>query len=353
MDDKLMGVLGRFVQRQQRSARQVAVLSGVSARTVMNWLSGRVQRPHHWQQLVQVAVVLGLNEVEVTELLQSAGYPPIADLRREVTAVTDQHLLSTWPDTSGAPFQAIADLPYFVGRDKLLTELEALLRNGRYVTLYSLQGMGGVGKTSLAAHLAYRLRPFFRDGILWARLDTSGTMSILASFAAAYGQDVSLHVDVASRASAVRRILADKQALIVLDNAQTSVQLRPLLPPSTGKTAVLITTRQDLAISDDMHRLSVESFPPDSESALKVFTHFLGQNSTRRWRSELQEIANLLGHLPLLFQLIQSGHLHPSRLLSLLIPLGLNHLWHRLSRLGRLRQLLLFDLLDPFLLKLP
>lgn len=299
MDDKLMDVLGRFVQRQQRSARQVAALSGVSARTVMNWLSGRVQRPHRWQQLVQVAVVLGLNEVEATELLQSAGYPPIADLRREVTAVTDQTLLSTWPDTSWAPFQAIADLPYFVGRDTLLAELETLLRNGRYVTLYSLQGMGGVGKTALAAHLAYRLRPFFSDGILWARLDTSDTMSILASFAAAYGQDVSGHHDVASRASAVRHIMADKQALIVLDNAQTSAQIRPLLPPSTGKTAVLITTRQDLAISDDMRRLSVESFPPNSEYSLNVFTHFLGQTSVRRWRNELQEIANLLGHLPL------------------------------------------------------
>ncbi|MEZ4645829.1 MAG: tetratricopeptide repeat protein [Chloroflexota bacterium] len=299
MDDVLMDVLGRFVQRQQRSARQVAALSDVSARTVMNWLSGRVQRPHRWQQLVQVAVVLGLNEVEATELLQSAGYPSVADLRREATAVTDQQLLAAWPDTSGAPFQAVADLPYFVGREELLAELEMLLRNGRYVTLYSLQGMGGVGKTALATHLAYRLRPFFSDGVLWARLDTSDTMSILASFAAAYGQDVSAHHDVEARAGAVRRILADKQALIVLDNAQSSAQIRPLLPPSTGKTAVIVTTRQDLAVSDNMHRLSVESFPPDSDNSLNVFTHFLGPNIARRWRSELQEIANLLGHLPL------------------------------------------------------
>ena len=299
MNDTLMDVLGRFVQRQQRSARQVAMLSDVSSRTVMNWLSGRVHRPHHWQQLLRVAVVLGLNEVEATELLLSAGYPSIAELRREVTAVSDHQLLTAWPDNSGAPFQAVADLPYFVGREGPLAELETLLRNGRYVTLYGLQGMGGVGKTALAAHLAYRLRPFFSDGVLWARLDTSDTMAILASFAAAYGQDVSAHHDVEARASAVRHILADKQALIVLDNAQTSAQVRPLLPPSTGKTAVIVTTRQDLAVSDKMHRLSVESFPPDSGDSLRVFTHFLGQNSVRRWRSELQEIANLLGHLPL------------------------------------------------------
>ncbi len=299
MNDELVDVLGRFTEKHHYSAGQVAALSGVPKRTIMNWLSGRVRRPHDWRRLVQVAAALRLNEMGATELLQSAGHPAIAELRREATAVSDQQLLEAWPDTSGAPFQAIPDLPYFVGREAALTELGDMLRNGRSVTLYSLHGMGGVGKTALAAHLAYKLRPAFPDGVLWARLDTSDTMAILAYFAAAYGQDVSMHHDVATRAGVVRAILADKQALIVLDNAQTSAQIRPLLPASMGKTAVLITTRHDLAVSDNMRRFSIESFTPDSGDSLAVFTHFLGQTSMRRWQPELQEIANLLGHLPL------------------------------------------------------
>ena len=114
---------------------------------------------------------------------------------------------------------------------------------GRQVTMTSLRGMGGVGKTALAARLAYQLREHFSDGVLWARLDTSDTLSVLAAFAAAYGQDVSPHRDVAGRAAAVRGILAGKRVLIVLDNAEESAQIRPLLPPSTGQIGVIIWNR--------------------------------------------------------------------------------------------------------------
>ena len=299
MNDELMDVLGRFTQQLHYSAGQVAALSGVPRRTVMNWLNGRVRRPHDWRRLVQVAAALRLNEADASELLQSAGHLAIAKLRQEVTAVSDQKLLTIWPDTSGAPFQAIADLPYFAGRDEILVELGEALRNGRSVTLHSLRGMGGVGKTALAAHIAYQLRPAFPDGVLWARLDTSDTMSILTSFAAAYGEDVSQHGDLATRATAVRRILADKQALIVLDNAQKSEQVRPLLPPTTGKTAVILTTRHDLAVSDEMRRFLLTGFASDGRDSLAVFTHFLGAAAVRRWRSALRDIADLLGHLPL------------------------------------------------------
>lgn len=51
--------------------------------------------------------------------------------------------------------------------------------------------MAGAGKTTLAAHLAYQLRPHFPDGILWARVDISDPMSILSTFANAYGVDAS------------------------------------------------------------------------------------------------------------------------------------------------------------------
>ncbi|MCB9434517.1 MAG: tetratricopeptide repeat protein [Ardenticatenaceae bacterium] len=296
---ELKDVLGRFVQRLHYSAGQVAALSGVPKRTVVNWLSGRVRHPHHWQRLVQVAAALRLNETETTELLQAAAQPSIAALRQQAATEAEQQLLSHWLPATAAPFQVIADLPYFVGREELLKELGELLRNGRSVTIHSLRGMGGVGKTSLAAHLAYQLRHTFTDGVLWARLDTSDTMAILTQFAAAYGQDVSKHHDIESRSAAVRHILADKHVLLILDNAQTSGQVRPLLPPTTGKTAVIVTTREDLAVSDEMHRHLLQSFPSNSGQSLAVFAHFLGQHTVRRWHSTLQEIAHLLGHLPL------------------------------------------------------
>lgn len=297
MRDELMDVLGAFVQRSHYSAGQVADLSGVAKRTIINWLTGRVRKPHQWQALLPVAAALRLDERETNQLLQAAGYPPLAVLRQETT--TGRELFAAWPEAKASPFQAIADLPYFVGRDELLHTLQTTLQQGRHVTIYNLHGMGGVGKTSLAAHLAYQTRAHFTDGVLWARLDTSDTMSILQAFALAYNEDVSSYHDIESRSTAVRAILANKQALIILDNAQNSGQVRPLLPPTTGKTAVIITTRHDLAVADETYRLAVEAFAADSGEAMAVFAHFLGRRMVNRWAKELQAIADLVGHLPL------------------------------------------------------
>lgn len=297
MKYELMDVLGHFVQRSHYSAGQVAALSGVPKRTIINWLTGRVRKPHQWQAILPVAAALHLTESETNQLLQAAGYPPLATLRRESNTGREQ--FAPWPEAPNNPFQAIADLPYFVGRTELLNQVQTTLRQGQYVTIYNLHGMGGIGKTTLAAHLAYQMRSHFTDGVLWARLDTSDTMTILQAFALAYGQDVSNYHDIESRATAVRAILADKQALIILDNAQNSTQVRPLLPPSTGKTAVIITTRHDLAVADETYRLLVEPFTVAGGEAMAVFAHFLGRRTVNQWAKALQSIADLVGHLPL------------------------------------------------------
>lgn len=303
MPDHLADVLGRFVQRSLYSHGQLAELSGVPKNTITNWLGGRVKRPHRWQQLLRIAAALDLTAAETDALLQAAHHAPLAQLRAEA-APAERPLLEHWPPPPPSPFQAIADLPYFVGRE---TEMEALRRallEQRVVALCSLQGMGGVGKTALAAHVAYHLRDAFPDGVLWARLDTSDTMSLLALLAGTYGMDVSRYPTVDSRSTAVRGLLAHKRALLVLDNAESSDQVAPLLPPSTGKCAVLITTRRDLAVSDGWPRVEIRPFSPQSDDALALFAHFLGPQAIRPQREHLLEIAALVGHLPLALALV-------------------------------------------------
>ncbi len=313
MQEELKDVLGRYVEQSTLSAGQLQQLSGVSRRTILNWLEGRSRKPHKWYGLAKVAQAMNLNEVETDEILQSAHHPTIKELRQETSDLADLDLLGFWADNSTAPFEVIADLPYFAGRETAIEALSDLLQQGEQVTICSLRGMGGVGKTSLAAHLAYLLRPIFPDGVLWARLDTSDSMSILHSFAGAYGEDVSNYRDLEGRSAAVRRILAEKRALLILDNAESSAQVRPLLPPTTGNTAVIVTTRHELAVSDDMHRFEIEPFSKEDGEAIRVFTHFLGQRTVTRFYDQLQTIADLLGHLPLAIA-IAAGRLssHPS-----------------------------------------
>jgi tetratricopeptide (TPR) repeat protein len=298
MQETFADVLGYYVQHSEHTTRQVAKLSRLPHRTVANWMNGVVLKPQQWQGVAKVAAALKLSEVEASRLLEAAGHPPIAELR-QTTNGNELNLLAPWPPPAHAPFQAVADLPYFVGREGAMRELERILLQGQHVAICNLHGMGGVGKTSLAAHLAYRLRAQFPDGVLWARLDTTDTMTILSAFADAYGKNVNEYRDVESRSAVVRNLLAGKRALLVLDNAANSEQVRPLLPPTTGKTAVLLTTRYDLAVADQMHRFPVESFDPNSGESLALFRYFLGQPASQHWFKELQAIADLLGHLPL------------------------------------------------------
>ncbi len=295
MTDTLADVLGEYMQKAHTSANRLAKLSKVPAQTIKNWLNRRVTKPHQWQGLVKVAAALHLSELETSRLLQAGGHPILSKLRAAATAKSDLDLLSPFQ----SPFQAIADLPTFVGREPQLAELKRMLLDGGQAVICGLRGMGGVGKTSLAAHLARHLRDYFPDGVLWARLDTSDALSILGAFADAFGKDVSQHRDVDSRAGIVRSLLADKRALIVLDNAETSAQVRPLLPPSTGTCAVLITTRHDLAALDGWTRFTLDPFPPGSGESLKLFEQFLGPGRVTRHKDSLMEIADLLGHLPL------------------------------------------------------
>ena len=215
-------ILAELRQQADLTQDQAGAYFGLKGKkrrdSVGNWERG-VERPHHRlraQFITYLWRVLGL-----------CNNPHLFEQTWQEVMVGQWQWLPLYRNerpAAEAPFQAIAAISYFVGRESELADLEAVLvSEGRSPTAV-LHGIGGVGKTTLAAQAAYRLRPYFPDGILWARLDLSETLSILTSFAAAYGQDIGHYPDLDSRSRVVRGILANKQALIVLDNAHSSDQ---------------------------------------------------------------------------------------------------------------------------------
>ena len=276
-------LLKQFRVRAGLSQTELAQDIKVRRNTIGNWERGETL-PQERERILMLAEVLRLTEAETDSLLYGADYPLTGGKKIEPAA------------TGKPPFQAVRDIAHFVGREGLLTDISAILLGGEMVTL---QGMGGVGKTALATRLAYRLRPKFPDGVLWARLDTTDSMTTLSAFAGAYGQTVSQQTDLTSRSSLVRGILADKRVLIILDNAETSQQVRPLLPPTTGQPAVIMTTRHDLSVSDGSKRYAIKPFSPASGHALALFSHLLEAPYVNQYQADLLEIADLLGHLPL------------------------------------------------------
>lgn len=290
-------VLQQFVNRSSYSAGQLARLTGIPKPTILSWLDGRVKHPRSYSDLLRLAESLHLELTEIIYLLAAAGFTEAADRLKEAPPPNHTSLKTA---VAAAPFQAIPALPYFVGRHGLIKQIEEILLTDPTSRTCCLQGMAGVGKTALAAQMAYRLRPHFPDGVLWANLHRSDPLTVLSAFAHAYGEDVDIYEDLDCRSQIVRQLLADKRVLIVFDDVWHGQDLTPLLPPSTGETAVLITTRRhDLFATAGMHRLDVRAFDMAGQVALRLFSHFLDEQTVTSHEQIFWQIAELLGHLPL------------------------------------------------------
>ncbi|KAA2255234.1 tetratricopeptide repeat protein [Solihabitans fulvus] len=177
------------------------------------------------------------------------------------------------------------DILDFTGRDAELARLLAALPDrddpAGTVVIEAIDGMAGVGKTTLAVHAAHRLVDRFPDAQLFIDLhghttereatDPAAALDILLRAIGVSGEQVPQELD--QRAALWRAELADRRALVVLDNAASAAQVRPLLPGAAGCLA-LITSRRRLADLDAARTLSLDVLPP--EQAIALFDRVAG-----------------------------------------------------------------------------
>jgi DNA-binding SARP family transcriptional activator/Tfp pilus assembly protein PilF len=182
------------------------------------------------------------------------------------------------------PRELPARVPHFTGRGGELKELTALLdqidEETPAVVISAIGGTAGVGKTALAVQWAHQVTGRFPDGQLYVSLrgyDPGQPMTAddaLAGFLRALGvpgQDIPAEED--ERAARYRSLLSAKRMLVVLDNAGSVGQVRPLLPGSPG-CAVLVTSRDALSglvARDGARRLALDLLPlPEAVSLLRT-----------------------------------------------------------------------------------
>lgn len=211
------------------------------------------------------------------------------------------------PARSG-PALLPADVADFVGRDKQVAELVGKFRaaDDRFdptaPVVAVVTGRGGVGKTALAVRVAHRLVGDFPDGQLYVNLrDADGGFAdptrVLGRFLRVLGLDGSvIPTGLEERAELFRTVLADRRMLVVLDNAGSAAQIRPLLPgsPSCG---VLVTSRARLAELPGAYRLYLDVL--ELEEAVALLAAVVGAERTTAEPDAAQEIVRLCGHLPL------------------------------------------------------
>lgn len=173
-----------------------------------------------------------------------------------------------------APRQLPVPLSGFVGRARELGLLDQRLRemSADRASVVVLCGTAGVGKTTLTIRWAHRVAHAFPDGQLYVNLRgfdgraPAEPGEILHDFLTAFGVPPSAIPDaVDARAALFRSVIADRRVLVVLDNANSAEQVRPLLPGSpTCFTLVTSRTRfQSLAVREGARHLELTVLTDD------------------------------------------------------------------------------------------
>lgn len=196
-----------------------------------------------------------------------------------------------------APFQAIAPPAHLVGRDAELAQLATWLTRAGRSTAVAVVGMGGAGKTALAATLADRLRGHFADGVLWGRVATDAPLDILQSWALAFDRDLSKITSAEARAAVVRDLLSDRQTLIILDDVVTGKAIDLLLPGAL-RCPVLITTRDRAEVARHAAEI-MEVGELSTASGLALLGQLLGEATVAAEQPAAEALCQLLGGLPL------------------------------------------------------
>jgi len=282
--------------REERSWTQahVAKAVGTSTETVSRWELGRQAPIPFFREKLCTLFEAGPQELGL-----------IADAPAEPAAVPAA-VTGAAPAPRELP-RAPAD---FTGRTGEVAALRELLGAGGAspVVISAIDGMGGVGKSALAIHVAHQLAGVFPDGQLY--VDLQGATAGLAPLdpldalgrmlRSLGGEPAPVPGGVEEAAARFRSLAAGRRLLILLDNARCAEQVRPLLPGSLT-CGVLVTSRQVLGTLEGVRPLHLDVLPADQ--ALELLGRIAGPGRIAAERAAATDVVRRCGELPLAVRL--------------------------------------------------
>ncbi|MDX3660890.1 tetratricopeptide repeat protein [Streptomyces sp. ID05-26A] len=287
-------MFGSVLRARRRRAgltqEALAERSGLGVRTIRKLENGLIRQPRN-DTVRLLADGLNLTGEDRAVFIDSA----LAENDADVSARRPSPVFSLPSDTAD-----------FTGMDEQIAVMEARLAERQAadtaVPVVALAGAAGMGKTTVAVHVAHRLRRIYPDGGMFINL--RGTQSNPVPPDEALGR--LLHALNESAAASARSLdekveryrltLAARRVLVVLDDAGGLEQVAPLLPGHPG-CGVIITSRAPVAGLPGVITLDVQAM---SEShALGLLRHIIGDTRLDQDPGAAETLVRLCDQVPL------------------------------------------------------
>ncbi|MEM9770352.1 MAG: NB-ARC domain-containing protein, partial [Cyanobacteria bacterium P01_D01_bin.73] len=201
---------------------------------------------------------------------------------------------------------------YFVPRPEYSNQIRDRLLSDEIdepgtLVVSALQGLGGIGKSVLAADLARQgeVRSRFPDGVLWVTLgQTPDLLKLLGGWITALGDREYSATTVDAASAYLRSLLADKTMLLVVDDLWNVADFEPFRLSGKG-CRVLVTTRE-AKVPGIPERAEVRLGVMSLEEGLRLVELRLGEALSAADRGVFATFAEEVEFLPLAFDLITS-----------------------------------------------
>lgn len=289
LNERRLAALELLYETELRCGRYVAIISELTPLVRRHSLRERLHGAlmialyRAGRQAEALSAYRAAREILVDEL----GIEPGPELRRIERRILTGEAIAT-PVSHILPAQLPHDVRGFVGRDSELADLDEVLAGtgAEPVRIVLIAGTAGVGKTALVVRWAHRVHERFPAGQLYLDLRGYGpdepvsASDGLAAFLRALGvEGADIPTGLADRAALYRTLVAGRRMLIVLDNARTADQVRPLLPG--GRTCFVVVSSRDaligLGVREGAHRVLLDRLP--AAEALDLFHSTAGDRA--------------------------------------------------------------------------
>lgn len=305
--DELAARLRLLQELSGRGVRALARDTGLSSSSLSRYLSGQTVPP--WPAVLELCRRVKRDPRPLRPLWERATNPlPAPPKTSRQVAPPSPPADAPPPPRNDLP----RDIPDFTGRDEALADVLAAVRTDRVV---AIDGMAGVGKTSLAVHAAHRLTADYPDAQLYLDLhgftdgrqplDPDAALRALLAALQVPSQKVPQEGGVELRAACWRSELARLRAVIVLDNVADAAQVAPLLP-GAGESVALVTSRNRLLELDEVPPVSLDVLTERESAELLARASGDARGPDGRLAKEPEhaaEVLRLCGNLPLALRL--------------------------------------------------